>query len=495
MERLRLVLIALTIGIALTGCTETAQQAAPVIVLPVTTTSDEARAQFMSGLYALDMARLIDARAYFEKATEIDPAFAYAYLNLANSANSLEEFTLNLGKAEEAASGVTREEQLLVEIARKGFEADLKGQLATAQDLVEMAPESPRALLTLAGVQSLHNIHEEARQSIARAIELAPTMAAAHMQAGNSYLFSEPRDLNKAEQHMHRAVELAPREPIPPDLLGDVYRAQGQFEKARDAYTEAAKYSGDDGMPYQQRGHVNSFLGDYEAARAEYDESIAMARDNQAAIFGVYRAFVHVHAGDPTAAIEELKGLAARIDNMDIPEPTGQKIFALGSAITIALHHRMVDEAEALITDWSALMRAQAEQVGTDEFRRNRVSIIAYNEALLAIKQGRFDTAVEKANEIATLVEPDANPRKMEPVHEARGTIALEQGNYEEAAEHFRQGNYRNTIYIKYNLAKALEGAGQTDEAMELYEDIANWGFNTVDLALTRKEAIEKTQK
>ena len=154
----------------------------------------------------------------------------------------------------------------------------------------------------------------------------------------------------------------------------------------------------------------------------------------------------------------------------------------------------MTDEAEALITDWSALMRVQSEKVGTDEFHRGQEAGIAYIEGMLAVKKGEFDKAEEKANEIARLVEPDANPRKMEPVHEVRGAIALERGRSREAAEHFRQGNHENNIYIKYHLAKALEGADQTDQAMKLYEDVASWNFNSVGLALTRKEAMNKAQ-
>jgi tetratricopeptide (TPR) repeat protein len=499
MNKIKLWLAVLAIAITLPGCTgtatQTAQQSAPVMVLPVTTTSDEAREQFMSGVYAMDMGRFIDARGYFEKAVQIDPDFAVAYLNLAFASNSLEKFTMNLKKAEEAASGASREEQLLIEITRKGFDNDVEGSLAIAKELLKTAPKSPRACLELAGVQSGMNQHAEARQSMARAIELAPSMAAAHMQAGNSYLFSEPRDLDRAEQHMQQAAELAPNEQNPYDLLGDVYRAQGQLEKARDAYTEASKYSVDDGSPFQQRGHVNSFLGDYEAARADYDKAIAMARANQAASFGVYRAFVHVHAGHPSAAIDELKALTSKIDKMDIPEPIGLKLFALGSATNIALHHSMIDVAEALIAEWSALMRAQSEQVGTDEFSRGQKAGIAYIEGMLAVKKGEFDTAEEKADAIATLVEPDANPRKMEPVHEVRGAIALELGRYAEAAEHFQQGNHENNIYIKYHLAKALEGAGQTDQAMKLYEEVATWNFNGIGAALTRKEAMDKAKK
>jgi len=506
MNNHRLWFAALMIIVTVAGCTSKAKVSseqmlesvmtmpAPVMVLPVTTTSDEAREQFMSGLHAMDMARFFDARRYLEKAVMLDPAFALAYLNLANSANSFEMFTTNLRKAEETASSASREEQLQIEITRKGFDNDVEGQLSSAMELLEIAPESPRANLYLAGVQTGMNQTAEARESIARAIVLAPNMASAHMQAGNSYLFGEPRDLNQAEQFMQKAADLVPHEPNPYDLLGDVYRAQGQLEMARVAYTMAGTYSGDDGLPFQQRGHVNSFLGDFEAARADYDKAISMARANQAATFGVFRAFVHIHAGDPSAAIDELKWLTAEIDKMDIPGPTGIKIFALASATNIALHHGMIDEAEALIADWSALMYLQSDNVGTDEFRRAQMAGIAYIDGMLAVKKGEFDKASDKYNEIARLVEPDANPRKMEPVHELMGAIELEQGHYKEAAEHFQMGNHENNIYIKYHLAKALEGAGQTDQAMNLYEDVATWNFNGVGAALTRKEAIDKAK-
>ncbi|HEX9933900.1 MAG TPA: tetratricopeptide repeat protein, partial [bacterium] len=117
---------------------------------------------------------------------------------------------------------------------------------------------------------------------------------------------------------------------------------------------------------------------------------------------------------------------------------------------------------------------------------------IAYIEGMLAVKKGKFDAAEEKAKTIVKLLKPDANPRKMEPVHALRGAIALEQGRYAEAAEHFRQGNYENDVYIKYLLAKSLEGAGQTDEAMKLYQEVATYNFNDVGFALTRKEAMMK---
>ena len=38
-------------------------------------------------------------------------------------------------------------------------------------------------------------------------------------------------------------------------------------------------------------------------------------------------------------------------------------------------------------------------------------------------------------------------------------------------------------------LAQALQGAGMTDEASDLLEEVANWNFNSVWFAMLRKEA------
>lgn len=505
MQKSRLLIALIAIVVVFAGCSSYSKVSSeepsesmmakptPVMTLPVTTTSDEAREHFTEGLFAFDMVRGYEARMHFGMAVESDPTFALAHLYLANSSTSFEAFATNLRNAEENAGSASKEEQLLIEITRKGFDNDIEGQIASANALLEIAPESPRAYLALAGVQASMNEHGEARMSIDKAIMFAPKMVSAHTALGNSYLFGEPTDLEAAKMHMQMASDLVPTEPNPYDLLGDVYRAQGELEKARDSYTEAGKYSGENGSPFQQRGHVNSFLGEFDAARADYDKAIAMARGNQAASTAVFKAYIHVHAGDPSAAIDELKTLVAGIDDMDIPSPTGAKIFALGSAITIALHQGMIDEAEALVSDWSEQMRIRIEKVGTDKFNRAQTARIAYVEGMLAVKKGEFDKAKDKISEIAKLVESDANPRKMEPAHELMGAISLEQGRHEEAAGHFQQGNHANNIYIKYQLAKALEGAGQTEEAMKLYWDVANWNFNGAGAALTRKEAMEKS--
>jgi tetratricopeptide (TPR) repeat protein len=490
--------LAMILAIAMApGCAEnttadnetSAEESGPVLTLPFKTENAEAQAQFISGLEAQDAGRIIDARNLFSKAVELDPEFVAGHFYRSLNANSLEDFNSSFVKAEELQANAPKELQLMIKNIRLGFDNDPAGALAAIQELVTLSPESPRAHLWLAGAEGAMNNTEASRNAIDKAISLAPNMASAYAQLGNSYLFSEPRDLGKALENFKKNAELEPEEGNSHDLLGDVYRAQGDLEKARAAYTEAIKYSGDNGSPYQQRGHVNSFLGDYNAARADYDKSISMSPPNQAASFGVYRAFTSVHAGDPAGAIEELKTLAGGITDENL---LGQKIFALGSAVNISLHSGTAEEAEELIMEWAGLMRSQSEIIGTDVFKRGQEAAIAGTEGLLAIKKGDHETAEAKALEVTALVESDSNPFKMRPVHRIIGKSLLDQGDYTKAIEHLKQSNPDNNMYDKYLLAKALEGAGKVDEAQAMYNDIASRNFNSVAIALVRKEVLKK---
>jgi tetratricopeptide (TPR) repeat protein len=143
---------------------------------PITTSSAAARDHFLQGQRELDLGRFIDANAHFKEAVAADPTFAFAYLGVANTANSLDEFKTNLALAEQHAPGASDAERLQIQMVRKGFDNDLMGQLALGQQLVEKYPDSPRAWLALAGAQGALNRNEAARSSIAKALELAPRL-------------------------------------------------------------------------------------------------------------------------------------------------------------------------------------------------------------------------------------------------------------------------------------------------------------------------------
>src|ERR1700704_5155745 len=81
-----------------------------IMGIPVTTSSADARSHFLQGQRELDLARNFEALDHFKRAVAADSTFAIAYLNVANTGNSLDEFKTNLARAERLPKKEEREE-------------------------------------------------------------------------------------------------------------------------------------------------------------------------------------------------------------------------------------------------------------------------------------------------------------------------------------------------------------------------------------------------
>jgi predicted Zn-dependent protease len=459
-----------------------------ILGLPVTTASADARNHFLQGQRELDLARNFEALDHFKRAVAADSTFAIAYLNVANTGNSLDEFKTNLARAEGLAAGASDAEQLEIQIARKGLENDASGQLTTAEQLVAKYPQSPRAYLIIANIEAGLNRNADARASYEKALSLAPRFAAAHVALATSYLFGEPRDFNQALKHFQAAAALAPNEPAMHDNLGDAQRALNNLPEARAEYTRGHQLNPRDAGMLQQRGHVNSFSGDYDAARADYDSAMAVGRGNERGFFAPFRAYVSAYAGNAAGAVVELNRLVSQADGMGMPDPVTVKINALSNVALIGIDTRDFRAADTALKQRTPLMMQQADRVGSPGFRRAQEQGVAYFSAWLAARKGDYRTAQRETDRLTKLVTPDANPRKMEPVHQLKGFIALYQGHNAEAATHFAQGNLLDP-YIKYNYAMALEGSGESAKAKPMFRELAIYNFNSLGYALIRKEA------
>lgn len=478
--------------VAATSGSSVAQQTDPTLMMiPLSTTSAAAKEHFALGLREDDAERYPQARAHFQETIKADGAFALGHLFSAFTANSLTDFRAHLDHAVKLADRASPAEQMMIRIARRGFDNNVNGQLELGRQLVHIAPKSPRAWLAFARIQSNMGHEAEARESISKAIRLAPHAATLYVRLGNSFLQVEPRDLAKAEMHVSEAVKLEPNEPYTHDYMGDVYRGQNKLDKARAEYTRMIELDVSRSGAYQQRGHVNSFLGNFAEARADYDRAVSLAEPAQKAGFAVSHALVSVHAGNPTAAEQELDKLVNDIDGMADPDPTGAKLTALNAQAQIALHSGHLDVAERATDRIVTLLRKQGDEGGTPEFRRGSEANIAYAQGVLAARKGNYDAALANAREIIRLLAPDNNPRKNEPAHDLMGQAYLFQKNYKQAIVHFGQAD-PNDLYVVYHRAQALEGAGRIAEARKLYKRVGDNNFNSATIALVKRESARK---
>ena len=290
---------------------------------------------------------------------------------------------------------------------------------------------------------------------------------------------------------MEKILKLQPNEYRSHDLIGDVYRAQGNMTKARIAYTRAVELSPRDGMALHQRGHVDSFLGNFDAARADYQAAMDLSVPAAVAEYGIGKALVAIWEGNPRRAISELEELVVALDTMDIAEPRYSKIWVLSTIVSIAAHYRLEDSAHEAIDMCETIMMQQADEVGNEEFRRGRKADLAYFEGMVAARMGNYEGAITRAQEIMDHLKADTNPRKNEPAHEIIGMVNLLQGNYQEAIEHY-QVITPDYVYARYHLALAHEGAGHAKIASAMFEEAATYNFNDAGFYLIREDALTK---
>src|SRR5262245_16032954 len=120
MRRSRTLLAASLAGLALaaSACgsrTEKAEAASAPAAAPkevaITTSSDEARQLYLKGRDRVEKLKVTDGNAFFRSALEKDPGFALAWLGVANSAATAQEFFDAIKKAVEAAPKATEGEQ------------------------------------------------------------------------------------------------------------------------------------------------------------------------------------------------------------------------------------------------------------------------------------------------------------------------------------------------------------------------------------------------
>ena len=275
--------------------------------------------------------------------------------------------------------------------------------------------------------------------------------------------------------------------------LGDVYRGTNRLEEARRYYQLALKLDPKDLISPIKLGHVNSFLGHFDEARKDYDRGIAAAGPANAAFLLPFKALTWVYEGDAPRAIRELEGYVEQIETLGAGknQTTNAKVASLTTAALVAMFSGRNDDALRVLERRAALMRENAKAVGSASFANIQETQIAFFDGQLAAWRGDYKAATAAAKKVTELTAKDNNPRKLEPVHEINGLVELRRKNFKKAVAEYRLADLTQ-LHNKYQLAQALEGAGQKDEAMKLYQEVSVNNFNTVDFALLRKEALKK---
>jgi tetratricopeptide (TPR) repeat protein len=458
---------------------------------PFSKTSQETQSLFDEGLKLYDQGDFRMARKLFLQATEKDPSFTTGLLYLANTSRDGKEYADAVAKAQAAAAKGSEWDKMLLELISTGLTDDYTKRLAIAQKMTAKFPNVARAYIELGNAYSAGNETEKAREAFMKATKLAPNNVAAFYLLASSYVFDMPKDFRLAEKFAHKAVKLAPTSASAEILLGDVYRAQSNLEKARDAYTAAIALQKEEPAAYYKRGHANTYLGNFEDARNDYGE--AGKHDDVNAFASQNIAYTYLYDNDTKKALQALSDEETRMSGKD-GYTNQNRLNILSSAAFIALHNNDAATLYTLINKIEPVAMQIGNDLGTSESKATLKAQVLFWQAALQALQGNYASAEQTADEMKTSLASINNPRKLEGHSLLMGLIHFKQNKFDQAVYDLQKAD-RNNVYDKYWLARAYEAAGSKEKAADVYKEIADNNFNSVGYALIRNEVKRKVQQ
>ena len=461
--------------------------------LPVNTDSEEAMAAFQEGLEYFDKGSSRKARAKFEEALEHDPDFVSAQMYRTYTANSAKDWATNRDKFMAMRDKANESEKMMMDITEAGIKSDVDKELEVSKKMVEKYPKSARAMDNLAIYYADNDQEEKAREHWKKALELNPEFVPAMASLGTSYLFDSPKDKQQAKKYFDMLVETAPNSPRSHILMGDYYRDQDKLDQALTSYEKAASLDPEDEVALAKSGHANSILGNYQEARKNFEDAREVSE------FGTNlsaEANTYVYEGNSEEALKFLEEGTKSLDSLDIPESNRNigKYQAAYTAAQIAMHDGDTKRLEEIVDRMKPISKQLVSDANSPSITANQKALMNYWDTMVLVSNKKYQEALDKAESIKEAVASINSPDKLEPYHRALAVINFKMDNAEKALEHISQTD-EDYIQNKYWMAKINEKAGNTEKAMELYQEIADERFNSIEFALIRDEVDKKVSE
>ena len=480
-NRLMLLLLSLIIAasVAFTGCTPvTDAPKTPVAAnnesaagkIPVTTSSEEARKEFLQGRDLNEKLLVQDSIAHFDRAISLDPNFALAELNRAQVSPTGKEFFEHLKKAVSLADKASNGEKLLILGTEAGANGNVAKQKEYLDQLVAAYPNDERANFALGGYYFGQQEFPQAVQYYKKATEISPTFSSAFNLLG--YAYRQNLDYPNAEQAFKKYIELIPGDPNPYDSYAELLLKMGKFDDAITQYRKALSIDQNFINAHQGIGMALLYKGNADEAAAEIQKITDKARsdaERRTALFAL--TVVDVDSGKWDKALEDVdKQYALGEKTNDVPGMTGD----LQLKGNVLLEMGRYDEAKAAFEQ--GLKMTESSNL-SQEIKDNAKLFHHYNLGRVAVGKKDLARAKTEAEAFRKGTEALKNPAQMRQAHQLMGLIALEEKDYDKAVSELQQANQQNP-YDLYRLCQAYQGKGDANQAKEFCQKAAN--FNSL---------------
>ena len=450
--------------------------------IAVTTSSDEARKEYLAGRDLQEKLRITDSIAHFDKAISLDPNFALAELNRANVSPTAKEFFEHLNKAVTLSAKASDGERMLIQATEAGANANPTKQKEILEQLVAAYPNDERAHFNLGGYYFGQQDFTQAIAHYKKATELAPDYSTAYNILGYAYRQNEA--YSDAENAFKKYIELIPNDPNPYDSYAELLLKMGRFDEAITQYNKALSI-----QPNFVNSHFGiaaalAYQGKASEAQAELEKMTTKARtdgERRTALFG--EMVVAADSGKFDEALADVdKQYALGQKTNDLPAMAGD--LQLRGNILLAMGK--FDDARKAYEQ--SLKTTNDSNVSADN-KANAALFHHYNLARVAIAKKDLATAKTETDTFRKGVEAAKNANQLKQAHELAGRIALEEKNYDTAISELGQANQQNPDVL-YLLGLSYQGKGDANQAKASFTKAAKFNsLPALNYALVRAKA------
>jgi len=457
----------------------TAAEASPI--REVTTNSMEAYNAFLKGRDAYEKWYYADARRLFERAIELDPEFAMAYVYLAQAHLGLNDRAAAANafeKSKKFGKKLTGKEALYAEgLVANYVERDIEKYFRFLQRIAAEYPKEKRVHHYLGEYYQGKGMFDEAIAEFNRALELDPKFGPALNWLAYAYIYK--KDFDRALGYFQKYAAVSPGDANPYDSMGELYFNMGKLDQAIEKYEEAIKIKPDFGAQLKI-AYCYALKDDYAGAMRWIDHFIPVApSEGMQAYAREFRGFYSSIQGRVEQALSEFDKAA--------------DLFR--STQNFSFYSVMFRRKGWLCYDWGKYdscreyfqayydYRSQ-HKIQSDIFNR---ALLQYHLGLLDIRNNQLGEAQSKLAEVKSLMDKSADPQETRALQEAHrffsAEILLDRGLADEAISEFQKLQRaplnlsepitiitRNLPYSDDFAGRAYERKGETDKAIAEYE-------------------------